>query len=98
MLLIPFLGQDFFPDTDSGQFTLHVRAPTGTRIEEVANLFDQVENQIRKTIPTDEMSGILDNTWHAVFVHEHAAPDEWHHKRRRRRYLRHTEGRSPSDS
>ncbi|WP_047496782.1 efflux RND transporter permease subunit [Terriglobus sp. TAA 43] len=61
MLLIPFLGQDFFPDTDSGQFTLHVRAPTGTRIEEVANLFDQVENQIRKTIPADEMSGVLDN-------------------------------------
>ncbi|MEZ2345483.1 efflux RND transporter permease subunit [Terriglobus sp. RCC_193] len=61
MLLIPFLGQDFFPDTDSGQFTLHVRAPTGTRIEEVANLFDQVESQIRKTIPSDEMSGVLDN-------------------------------------
>lgn len=61
MLLVPFLGQDFFPDTDSGQFTLHVRAPTGTRIEEVANLFDQVENQIRKTIPADEMSGVLDN-------------------------------------
>ncbi|MEK6397202.1 MAG: efflux RND transporter permease subunit, partial [Terriglobus sp.] len=60
-ILIPFLGQDFFPDTDSGQFTLHVRAPTGTRIEEVASLFDKVEDHIRKTIPADEMSGILDN-------------------------------------
>ena len=60
-LLIPFLGQDFFPDTDSGQFVLHVRAPTGTRIEEVANLFDQVENQIRKTVPGTELSSVLDN-------------------------------------
>jgi CzcA family heavy metal efflux pump len=59
--LIPFLGQDFFPDTDSGQFILHVRAPTGTRIEETAKLFDQVEQQIRKTVPAEELSGILDN-------------------------------------
>ena len=43
--LIPFLGQDFFPDTDSGQFILHVRAKTGTRIEETARLADQVETQ-----------------------------------------------------
>jgi multidrug efflux pump subunit AcrB len=59
--LIPFLGRDFFPDTDSGQFTLHVRAPTGTRIEETAKLFDQVEGQIRDTIPANEVTGILDN-------------------------------------
>lgn len=60
-LLIPFLGQDFFPDTDSGQFTLHVRAPTGRRIEETAKLFDRVETQIRKTVPADEMEDIIDN-------------------------------------
>ena len=60
-VLIPFLGQDFFPETDSGQFVLHVRAPTGTRIEETAKLFDQVEQQIRKTIPAGELSGQLDN-------------------------------------
>ncbi|SEC45601.1 efflux RND transporter permease subunit [Terriglobus roseus] len=60
-VLIPFLGQDFFPDTDSGQFVLHVRAPTGTRIEETAKLFDLVEQHIRKTIPADELSGQLDN-------------------------------------
>ncbi len=59
--LIPFLGRDFFPDTDSGQFILHVRAPTGTRIEETAKLFDLVENQIRKTIPAAEVSAVLDN-------------------------------------
>jgi multidrug efflux pump subunit AcrB len=59
--LVPFLGQDFFPDTDSGQFILHVRAKTGTRIEETARLADQVEGRIRETIPSSEMDNILDN-------------------------------------
>jgi multidrug efflux pump subunit AcrB len=59
--LVPFLGQDFFPDTDSGQFILHVRAKTGTRIEETARLADQVERSIRTTIPSSEMDNILDN-------------------------------------
>ncbi len=59
--LIPFLGQDFFPDTDSGQFILHVRAKTGTRIEETARLADLVETSIRKTIPPAEVDNILDN-------------------------------------
>jgi multidrug efflux pump subunit AcrB len=58
---LPWLGQDFFPDTDSGQFILHVRARTGTRIEETARLFDLVENFIRQTIPKKEMDNILDN-------------------------------------
>src|SRR5271163_683730 len=58
--LIPFLGQDFFPDTDSGQFILHVRAKTGTRIEETARLVDLVEGSIRQTIPSSEMDNILD--------------------------------------
>jgi CzcA family heavy metal efflux pump len=60
-LLIPFLGQDFFPATDSGQFILHARAKTGTRIEETARLSDQVENSIRQTIPPSEVNNILDN-------------------------------------
>jgi multidrug efflux pump subunit AcrB len=60
-LLIPFLGQDFFPDTDSGQFILHVRAKTGTRIEETARVADLIEGRIRETIPSAEMDNILDN-------------------------------------
>jgi multidrug efflux pump subunit AcrB len=60
-VLIPFLGQDFFPDTDSGQFILHMRAKTGTRIEDTARLADEVEATIRNTIPADEMDNILDN-------------------------------------
>ena len=59
--LIPFLGQDFFPDTDSGQFILHIRAKTGTRIEDTARLADQVERSIREAVPPNEMDNILDN-------------------------------------
>jgi multidrug efflux pump subunit AcrB len=59
-VLIPFLGQDFFPDTDSGQFILHVRAKTGTRIEDTARLADLIEGSIRETIPSTEMDNILD--------------------------------------
>ena len=61
VFLVPWLGQDFFPDTDSGQFILHVRARTGTRIEETARLFDLVEDVIRQNIPVTEMDNILDN-------------------------------------
>jgi multidrug efflux pump subunit AcrB len=57
--LLPWLGQDFFPAVDSGQFTLHLRAPTGTRIEETARLCDQVEAYIRQTVPSTELDGIL---------------------------------------
>ena len=60
-LLIPWLGQDFFPDTDSGQFILHLRAKTGTRIEETARLCDLVESSIRSKIPQAEVDNILDN-------------------------------------
>ena len=59
--LLPFLGEDFFPDTDSGQFILHVRGPSGMRIEETARLFDLVEDQIRKEIPASQIDNILDN-------------------------------------
>jgi multidrug efflux pump subunit AcrB len=61
MLLVPFLGQDFFPTVDAGQFKLHFRAKTGTRIEETAKLADQIEAAIRKDIPADDLDGILDN-------------------------------------
>jgi multidrug efflux pump subunit AcrB len=59
--LIPWVGQDFFPGVDSGQFKLHLRARTGTRIEETARLCDLVEQSIREQIPTEEVSSIIDN-------------------------------------
>ncbi len=61
MLLVPFLGQDFFPTSDTGQFKLHVRAKTGTRIEEAARLSDRVDNAIRREIPKGELETIIDN-------------------------------------
>ena len=60
-LLIPQLGQDFFPAVDAGQLRLHVRARSGLRIEETAKLVDQIEAAIRRDIPGDEIHGMLDN-------------------------------------
>ncbi|EDY21815.1 acriflavin resistance protein [Chthoniobacter flavus Ellin428] len=60
-LLIPWLGQDFFPSADSGEILLHMRGSTGLRIEETARLCDLVEGTIRKVIPKEELASILDN-------------------------------------
>jgi len=60
-LLFPVLGRDFFPGVDAGQIRLHMRAPTGTRIEETARLADEVEAAIRELIPKDQLETILDN-------------------------------------
>ncbi|HXZ39464.1 MAG TPA: efflux RND transporter permease subunit, partial [Terriglobales bacterium] len=59
--LIPWLGQDFFPSVDSGQFKLHMRARTGTRIEETARLCDLVEQSIREQIPPNQIDSVIDN-------------------------------------
>jgi multidrug efflux pump subunit AcrB len=61
-ILIPWLGQDFFPNVDAGQIRLHLRARTGTRVEETSKLVQEVEASIRQEIPYDEMAGMLDNT------------------------------------
>ncbi len=60
-LIVPWLGQDFFPTVDAGSFKLHMRAPTGMRIEDTAFLADQVESSIRKQIPPSEVASIIDN-------------------------------------
>jgi multidrug efflux pump subunit AcrB len=59
--LIPWLGQDFFPTVDAGSFKLHVRGPTGMRIEDTAFLCDSVEKVIRREIPEAEVGSIIDN-------------------------------------
>ncbi len=59
--LIFFLGRDFFPSVDAGQFRLHVRGRAGLRIEETARLVDQVEQEIRREVPPRELTAILDN-------------------------------------
>ncbi|QTD94089.1 efflux RND transporter permease subunit [Burkholderia anthina] len=59
--LVFTLGRDFFPNADSGNIRLHMRAPTGYRIEETARLADQVERVIREAVPPDELGAIVDN-------------------------------------
>ncbi|MBS0448146.1 MAG: efflux RND transporter permease subunit [Proteobacteria bacterium] len=59
--LYPFLGRDFFPNVDGGTIRLHMRMPTGTRIEETARKADEVEDAIREAIPQDELDTVLDN-------------------------------------
>jgi multidrug efflux pump subunit AcrB len=59
--LAPYLGQDFFPTVDGGQIKLHIRAPTGTRIEETTSLTDRIGTAIHGIIPSSELDGIVSN-------------------------------------
>ncbi len=61
LLLVPSLGTDFFPQVDGGQLKLHLRARTGTRIEETASLCDHVEATIRQTLPAGDIHTMADN-------------------------------------
>jgi CzcA family heavy metal efflux pump len=60
-VLVPLVGQDFFPTVDSGEFKLHMRAATGTRIEQTADIADRVEQDIRRVVPASELTSIIDN-------------------------------------
>ncbi|MGI4864884.1 MAG: efflux RND transporter permease subunit [Janthinobacterium lividum] len=59
--LYPLIGQNFFPTVDAGQLRLHIRVPTGTRVEETEQRFRQVENVIKQVIPKEELDLVLDN-------------------------------------
>ncbi|WP_029147092.1 efflux RND transporter permease subunit [Methylophilus sp. 5] len=60
-LLLPMLGSNFFPSVDSGQILMHARVPVGTRIEDTANRFANIQAAIKKVIPADEIVTIVDN-------------------------------------
>jgi CzcA family heavy metal efflux pump len=60
-LLVPFLGSNFFPSVDAGQMELHARLPVGTRIEDTLQAFGAIENDIRRQIPPNDLSAIIDN-------------------------------------
>jgi CzcA family heavy metal efflux pump len=66
LLLLPFLGQNFFPEVDAGQIKLHVRVPTGIRVEQTAALMDHVEDAVRRVIPAGELASVVDNIGLAV--------------------------------
>jgi multidrug efflux pump subunit AcrB len=59
--LTPWVGRDFFPSVDAGQIRLHLRAPTGSRIESTEHYFSLVDDAIRRIIPANEIESILDN-------------------------------------
>src|SRR5262249_11179753 len=59
--LLPVIGEEFFPGVDSEEFKLHVRASTGTRIEDTASICDNIEKDIRQVIPRSELATIIDN-------------------------------------
>jgi multidrug efflux pump subunit AcrB len=59
--LAPSLGQDFFPAVDGGQIKLHIRAPTGTRLEQTTSLTDRVATAIHGIIPANELDGLVSN-------------------------------------
>ena len=61
MVLVPFLGQDFFPAVDSGQITLHARTVPGMRVEDTTQVVAQIEREVRRVIPGREITTIVDN-------------------------------------
>jgi multidrug efflux pump subunit AcrB len=60
-LLTPYLGRNFFPSVDAGQILMHARAPIGMRVEETANRFADVQKEIRRIIPSNEIVTMVDN-------------------------------------
>ena len=60
-ILTFFVGEDYFPQISAGQMRLHVRGPTGLRLEETERLFQAVEDEIRRVIPARDLDLILDN-------------------------------------
>src|SRR5580658_3075141 len=66
MIIYPFLGRNFFPEVDAGQIKLHVRGPTGFRVEDTAGLVDRVEAAVRQVIPAQQIGSVVDNIGLAV--------------------------------
>jgi CzcA family heavy metal efflux pump len=61
LALVPFLGRNFFPEVDAGLIALHVRGPSGMRIEETSALFARIETEVRHQIPAGQLGAIVDN-------------------------------------
>ncbi len=61
LIITPWIGSNFFPTVDAGQIKLHLRAPTGTRVEQTAKLCYQISHTIKKIIPPNEINSIVEN-------------------------------------
>jgi multidrug efflux pump subunit AcrB len=73
--LLSVVGEDFFPSVDAGMMRLHVRAPSGTRIERTEQIVEGVERAIRRIIPPDELESISDNIGVPNFLRPCLLPD-----------------------
>ena len=80
--LTPYLGRDFFPSVDAGQILMHARTQVGTRVEETAQQFAEIEKAIRRLIPPEDLGTVVDNIGLPGQRHQH---DLQHHRHVRRR-------------
>jgi multidrug efflux pump subunit AcrB len=67
--LFPVVGEDFFPSVDAGMMKMHVRAPTGTRIEETERIVDGIERSVEQIIPPSELDSVSDNIGLPAFAY-----------------------------
>jgi multidrug efflux pump subunit AcrB len=74
LLLVPRLGTEFFPETDESQFTIRIRAPVGTRVEETEKIVTQMEKVILETIPRGELRTLLANMGTAAGIGQTLVP------------------------
>lgn len=59
--LLPYLGRNFFPEVDSGRIVMHIRVPSGLKIEEVAARFELIGRAVREVIPSEELDSVITN-------------------------------------
>ena len=95
--LVPFLGRDFFPSVDAGQILMHVRTQVGTRVEESANQFAEIQKAIRQIIPPDELDDPGRQHRHAGQRHQHDLQQHRHHRLAGRRHPDQAERGPPAD-
>jgi len=60
IVLIPWLGQDFFPGIKSGEIDMHFRAPIGMRLEEASKVAALVDTALRQLLP-GHITNVIDN-------------------------------------
>jgi multidrug efflux pump subunit AcrB len=80
LLLGRFVGTDLFPEVDAGQFSVRLRAASGTRIERTEALVAQVEETIKESIPPGDLSMLIANAgvlldWPAAYTPNAGAQD-----------------------
>jgi CzcA family heavy metal efflux pump len=73
ILAFKHIGQELFPDVDSGEFTVHMRATGGPRVEETERQVAEIERLVREVVPEDDLDVVLSNVgissrWSAIYT------------------------------